>query len=176
MGFNDFMEKRAQRGLLMRAVEASWVAATCSGMVFGPLVVMLEGGVQTGKAQRKDVDDFIENWLEAWRQVRHLSDRNLTRNRDYYVVRPNEMLSPILSEFQMELESIRAASSQIDPPVTVTRLREPMGQITSKLLEFNEWAESAGKLIDFDAKLYEPKAVQRAHKYWAPTVRVLTHS
>ena len=175
MGFNDFMEKRAQKQLLMRAMDASWVAATCSGMVFGPLALMLESAVQTGKAQRQDVDDFIDNWLESWQQVRHLSDRNLTRNRHYYEVRPNEMLSPILSDFQMELESIRA-SSKIGPSEAVERLKCEMYDNVKKLQGFNEWAESAGRLIDFDTKKYEPKAVKRAQNYWEPTVRAFKNS
>jgi len=172
MGFNDFMEKRAQRLMLQRAMEASWVASTCSGMVCGPMVMALESAVETGKARRQNVDAFLDNWLRDWQLVRHLSDRNLSRNRDYYIVRPNEVLSPILSDFQRGLESIRA-SSQLSPSEAVGRIKEEMFGITKKLLGFNEWAESAGKLIDFEAKQYEPQAVKRAHKYWAPTVRVL---
>ena len=132
MGFNDFMEKRAQRLMLQRAMEAYWVAYT-SDLVFGPLVTMLGIAVETGKAQRHDVDDFLDNWLQTWQPVRHLSDRNLNRNRDYYIVRPNEVLSPILSDFQKGLESIRA-SSQLGPSEAVAEMKAAILDNRKKLI------------------------------------------
>ena len=175
MGYISYMERKAQQGLLKRAMEASWIAVTCPGMVFGPLLIMLETAVESGKAHRQDVDIFIDTWLQAWQRIRHLSDRNLIRNRVYYAVRPNEDLSRILAEFEQELGSIRSAS-QLSPSETVSRIKATMSDTVSKLLEYNEWAKWAGSLIEFNSLKYEDKAVRRAHKYWASTVRALVNS
>ena len=166
MGFISYMEKRAQREMLKRAMEAAWTAGNCGGMVFGPLTVALE----MGNASRTNVEGLIDDWLIAWRGVRHLSDRNLKRNRDYYAVRPNTVLSPILMKFEQELESIRRLPD-LDGPAMLAKVKDANFAMMQDTVQFNEWAKSSGSLIDFDATKYEGEAVKRGQKYWERTVR-----
>ena len=147
MGYTSWMEKKAQQTGLKRAMEAAWTAANCIGMVYGPLTIALE----MGPAGRAAVDSLIDDWLRAWRGVRHLSDRNLKRNRAHDVVRPNEVLSPILERFEQELEGIRGAP-ELDASSMLARLKDVYtGTMHQLAFEFNEWAESVGPLIDFEA-------------------------
>lgn len=169
MGFTSFMERKAQEQLSKRAMEAQWTAGNCIGMVFGPLSIALETALETGNADRSEVEDFIDDWLEAWRDVRHLSDRNLHRNRDYHLVRPNEALSPILLEFEEELNSIRR-SPELTASEMTARIKDAYLATMQELLEFNEWIKEKGPLIGFDAAKYEAEAVRRGQKYWRPTV------
>lgn len=170
MGYGSWMEKKAQRAMLKRAMEAAWTAANCIGMVYAPLTIAME----MGSASRADVEGLIDDWLRAWRNMRHLSDRNLKRNRAHYAVRPNEVLSPILMRFEEELESIHQAP-ELDASSMLARLKDVYtGTMHELAFEFSEWAESAGPLIDFDAAKYTDEAVRRAQKYWEPTVRELT--
>lgn len=164
----SWMEKKAQQEMLKRAMEAGWIASTCVGMVFGPLAVALE----MGNASRSDVDQLIDDWLETWRDVRKLSDRNLHRNRPYYEVRPNEVLSPVLLRFETALVAIRQAPHP-DGQSTIAALKQEYMTTTQELLEFHQWAKSVGPYIDFDSTKYEERAVKKAHGYWAPTVRRL---
>lgn len=168
MGYTSYIEKRAQQELLKRAMEAAWTAANCIGMVFGPLSIALE----MGDASRPDVERLVDDWLGAWRDVRHLSDRNLERNRDYYIIRPNEVLSPILFSFEQKLDSIRR-SPELTGPAMLATVKDASVAATQDLFEFNEWAKSKGPLIDFDAAKYEEEAVRRGQKYWERTVREL---
>lgn len=170
MGYVSHMERRAQQALLKRAMEGAWTAGNCMGMVFGPLCVALEAALEAGKAGKIDVELLIDEWLEAWRVVRHLSDRNLKRNRDHYVVRPNMVLSPILLKFQERLESIRH-SSDMDAPTMLAKVNDTMFTTFKDLFEFNGWAKSVGPLIAFDTVKYEPAAVRRGQRFWERTAR-----
>jgi hypothetical protein len=173
MGYVSFMEKRAQREMLKRAMEAAWTAGNCNGMVFGPLCMALEGALQRGSANKTNVEGLIDDWLRAWRGVQHLSDRNLKRNRDYYTVRPNVFLSPTLERFEQELESIRH-SPDLDGPTMLAKIKDAMFTTMRELAEFNEWAKLQGPRIDFDAAKYEETAVRRGQRYWERTVRELS--
>ena len=169
MGFTSYMEKHAQQGMLKRAMEAAWTAGNCGGMVFLPLCAALE----TGNASRSDVERLIDDWLIAWSGVRHLSDRNLKRNRDYHAVRPNVALSPILMDFQQQMEFIRH-SSDLNGSDMLAKVKDAGFALMQDMIQFNEWAKSAGSLIDFDAAKYESEAVRRGQKYWERTVRELS--
>jgi len=169
MGYTSFMENRAQRTMLKRAMEASWTASNCGGMVFLPLTMAMK----EGEANKEAVLGLIDNWIESWQGVRHLSDRNLNRNREYYTVRPNVLLSPILSRFEVELTTLRN-SPNIDAELMLTQVNELFLGTAHELHEFTEWAKSAGASLGFDAAKYEAEAVSRGQKYWAKTVRELT--
>ena len=169
MGFLSFMENRAQQEILKRAMEAGWTASTCGGMVFGPLLMLME----TGGANRQAVRGLIDNWLAAWQNVRYLSDRNLHRNREWHAVRPNEVLSPILARFEQELVSFRSDNT-LDGQALLARVKEEMNGMVQELFEFNEWTISRGPRVGLDASKYEPKAVRRGKKYWASTIREFT--
>lgn len=164
----NWMEKKAQQEMLKRAMEAGWTASTCIGMAFGPLAVALE----MGNASRSDVDQLLDDWLRVWEDVRKLSDRNLHRNRPYYEVRPNEMLSPILLEFEQALLRVRQ-DADLDGASAMAALKEIYMATTVELFEFNEWAKSVGPSVSFDSTKYEGTAVRKAQGYWAPTVRRL---
>jgi hypothetical protein len=172
MGYITFMEKNAQRQMLKRAMEASWTASNCIGMVLGPLSIGFEVAIDERKASRPDVEAFIDDCLEAWQVVRRLSDRNLRRNREYYAVRPNLILSPILLSFEQNLESIRY-SPDLDSAVMLTKFKDAYISAISQLHDFNTWAKSAGALIGFDSDSYEAQAVRRGQQYWQSTVRQL---
>jgi hypothetical protein len=163
-----FMEKKAQQEMLKRAMDTSWAASCCIGMVFGPLAA----AVEQGNPNRTTVNSLIDDWLAAWRTVRQLSDRNLHRNRDWYAIQPNKVLSPILLEFEQRLESVRALPGS-DGQATILGVKEAYLATAQELLEFNEWAKSVGPEIDFDAKKYEDHAARQAQRYWEPTARKL---
>jgi hypothetical protein len=137
-------------------------------MVFGPLAAVLE----MGNAGRSDVNQLIDDWLRAWRNVRKLSDRNLHRNRPYYEVQPNEVLSPILLRFETTLLTIRQ-TPDLDGHCAMVSLKEAYVKTTGELLEFHRWSKAVGPYIDFDAAKYEETAVKKAQRYWAPSVRRL---
>lgn len=162
----SYMERGAQQGMLKRAMDAAWIASTCIGMVYGPLSIALE----TGGADKSVVDEMVRQWLRHWQDIRNMSDRNLHRNRDYYQVRPNEILSPILARFESRLESILSLESSTEMLVAV---KDAYMATLHELIEFNQWANSIGSSIDFDAAKYDEQAVRRAHRYWSPTVRQL---
>jgi len=169
MGFTEFMERRAQQELLKRAMEAGWTASTCIGMVAGPLWAILEMGQPT----RAQVDAVLSDWLRSWQSVRRLSDRNLYRNRPYYLIHPNRRLSPLLARFEEQL-SLNLADRQSDVSTIVARVKDAYMKVVFELLEFNRWAkEEAGPLTGFDAARYDDTAVRRAQRYWEPTVREL---
>ena len=163
-----WMERKAQQGMLKRAMEAGWTASTCVGMVFGPLAAALE----MGNAARSDVNQLIDDWLQAWREVRELSDRNLHRNRPHYDVRPNAVLSPILLKFEREMSELRRTADS-DGPRTTAALKEIYTETIDDLRVFNEWAKAVGPDIDFDATKYEETAVKKAQRHWEPTVKQL---
>jgi hypothetical protein len=161
------IEKQAQQEIMKRAMDAAWIASTCIGMVIGPTATYLE----MGNATKSDVNNAMDAWLRGWRDVQQLSDRNLHRNREYHVVRPNVTLSTILSGFGLQLESIR--SSALEPSQMLQQVKEAYTTTTVELLDWLKWAKQAGGLIDFDGDKYELEAVQRAQTHWASTVREL---
>ena len=168
MGLTAFLEKRAQREILKRAIDGAWAASTCIGMVFGPLTQMLE----TTGAGKADVIQLVDTWLSAWRDVRHLSDRNLHRNRDDYEVKPNERLSPILLRFEEELVSIQGRDLS-QPDEVLAAVKEATTATVVELYEFNNWAQAVGPSVGLDAEKYEGKAVAKAQRLWQPTLREL---
>ncbi len=58
----NFMEKKAQQGMLKLAMQAAWIATTCIGMVYGPLCYAHEAG----GADKSAVDELIHQWLRHW--------------------------------------------------------------------------------------------------------------
>ncbi len=171
MGYVEWMEKRAQQEMLKRAMEAAWTVSCCIGMVFGPLCTAFEAS----NVPREEVDALIDHWREAWKDVQHLSDRNLGRNREHYFIRPNVMLSPILMRLAQSLEAIRNTAN-LDAPAVLVALKDAYLCTVSELYEFNKWAKASGPTIGFDASKYEPEAVKRGQRYWESTVRDLNRA
>ena len=163
-----WMEKKAQQEMLKRAMEAGWTASTCIGMLVVPLAVVLE----MDNASRSDVDQLLDDVLRAWQGVRRLSDRNLHRNRPYYEVRPNEVLSPILLEFEQALWRLRE-DADLDGASAIAALKGIYMATTTDLFGFNEWTKSVGPNIGFDSAKHERTAVKKAQDYWAPMVKHL---
>jgi len=169
MGFAKFMERKAQQEMLKRALDAELTASTCIGMLYGPVWCTLEGGHPT----RDQVDTVIDGWLDDWQRVRHLSDRNLHRNRPHYLVRPNILLSPLLEEFGSQLK-VNRSDEQSDTATIVSRVKEAWLQLMSSLLEFHRWAmDDAGPMVGLNLASYEAKATKRAQKAWQPALRAL---
>ena len=169
MGFNQFMERKAQQEILKRAIDAELIAATCVGMVFGPLWMVLE----TGDPTRDQVDTALEGWLNAWQHVRHLSDRNLHRNRPYYLVQPNVRLSPLLEEFEGQLKR-NLSDGESDAATIVARVKQAFLELSTRLFEFHQWAKNeAGPVLSLNLESYESTAAKRAQKYWQPALRAL---
>jgi len=167
LGYTEFMERKAQQEMLKRALDAELTASTCIGMVFGPLWMMLEMGQPT----RDQVHYAIDGWLDAWQRVRHLSDRNLHRNRPHYLIRPNIRLSALLGEFGSELKANRL-DEQSDAATIVARVKEAFLQLSINLFEFHRWAmDEAGPMLGLNLASYEGKAAKRAQKTWQPAVR-----
>jgi hypothetical protein len=164
----SFLEKKAQQEMMKRAIDAAWVGCTYIGMVIGPLAVAFD----VERVTRPRLNEIIDTWLRQWQHdVQHLSDRNLHRNRDYHLVRPNLKLSPILAGFASQLQSIRA-SATLEPSQMLQAVKEACTTTTGELFDWFNWTKSSEvrSLIDFDASKYEPQAVQRAQKFWTPTV------
>ncbi len=169
MGIMGFMEKKVQQRLLKSSMEAAWIASTCIGMVFGPLLLAMEMG-SVRKARNSDVNEFIKNWLGAWEEVRHLSDRSLQTSRDDYQIRPDERLSPILSRFESKLRSIQFSDSS-GPLEMLAAVKEAYEDTAKELMDFRDWIKSSGPNIGFNATEHENSAVAKAQKYWAQTLR-----
>ena len=168
MGIVSFMETRAQREILKRAVEAAWAASTGIGMVFGPLTLAMEHGA----ASQSELNRLIDEWLAKWASVRYLSDRNIHRNRDYYEVRPNERLSPILLDFDSRLRAIRA-SQYAGSTEMVAAVKDAYTETILELKQFLDWARSAGPSVGLDYSKFETVAGTKGQKYWGPTLREL---
>jgi hypothetical protein len=169
VGFSEFMERKAQQEILKRALDAELTAGTCNGMLYGPVWMALE----YNHATRDQVDTFIDHWLDDWQFVRHLSDRNLHRNRPHYLVRPNVRLSPLLEEFESQLKANRL-DAQSDTATIFGRVKEAVIQLSTNLYEFHRWAmDDAGPMIGLNLASYEDKAARRAQKTWQPAVRAL---
>jgi len=167
VGFAEFMERKAQQEMLKRALDAELTASTCIGMAYGPVWMALEMGHPT----RDQVDTVIDGWLDDWQRVRHLSDRNLHRNRPHYLVRPNVRLSPLLEEFESQLKANRL-DEQSDTATIVARVKEAFLQLSFNLFEFHRWAiDQAGPIVGLNLAAYEGKAAKRAQKTWQPAVR-----
>ena len=172
MGFVDFMETRAQRELTKRAIDASWVASCGIGMVFGPLCLAVESSVQANEAGREEVDSLVRGWLESWERVRHLSDRNLHRNRAYHAVRPNLELSPALESMDTELRAL-LASSELSASDAVERCKECNSATMLAIYEFQKWVKQVAPMIGFNPEGYENGAVRKGQMYWKATVKQL---
>jgi hypothetical protein len=171
----SFLEKKAQQEIMKRAIDAAWIGCTCIGMVIGPLVIAFENM----NINRTDLNNTINIWVNRWqREVQYLSDRNVHRNREYYAVQPNLILSPILARFSSRLESVRAAPASVESAQMIPPLKEAYTETVKELYGFLEWTKSSEvrSLIDFDASKYEPQAVQRAQKYWTPAVNEIKKS
>jgi hypothetical protein len=170
-GMASFLEKKAQQEMMKRAIDAAWVATTCIGMVIAPLVVATEMG--GSKIAKSDLNKAIDTMVLQWRfDVQRLSDRNIDRNREYYAVQPNLILSPILDRFAYALQSIQAAPPSVEAAQMIQALKEAYTSAVKELLDFFQWSKSSEvhSLIDFDAAKYEPQAVRKAQNYWKPTV------
>jgi len=169
-GWADRVEARAQRGLMKSAVDASWVAACGIGMVYGPILAMMEAASEPTRPQ---VLDSLRLWLEGWQSVQNLSDRNLHRNRPSHLVAPNLLLSPILEGFSRGIGQV--LQTPRDAPELVEAVRSVVDHTIQELGDFQTWTKSrsALELVGFDGTSYEDEAMRKGQEYWKGTVQAL---
>jgi len=165
MGLSGFLNKRAHREYLKRAMEHSWTAANGIGMVFGPLSLAL----QLTQPTRGEVESHIKLWLDAWNEVWERNHRNLTNSGDEYGEWAGTNLSGILIRIVLELEQIRD-NQELNGNEMIAEIASLNSNAAHDFLEFHTLLEAKGREIGFDAANYEQKAVRKAHKFWEPTV------
>ena len=168
MGLASFLNRKAHKELLKRAMEHSWASVNGISMVFGPLSIALE----STQPSRSEVERHIDRWLIAWSELKSQIERNLGASGDEYGVWADTILTPILFEFDSRLETIRnnqeLGGGEMIAEVVALNLNAPQGY-----LEFHTSLVTKGKEIGFDATKSEQKAIKKAHKFWEPTVRGL---
>ena len=169
MGLTHWLEKRAHQSWLKRSLDLSWTAADGLATVFSPIVMSL----QTGAVERPIIDDAIDSWLGAWRELESQAERILGQSRDEYGLRAYVVLSPKLLEFEHRLAALRQSDQLAN-----NELLEGVSIVNSEtarslLFDFNKWVEEEGKQFGLRATSYEKTAVRKAKAFWAPTVRRL---
>ena len=165
MGLSGFLNRRAHKEYLKRAMEHSWTAVNGIGMVFGPLSLLL----QSTRLTRDEVEGHINRWLDAWNEVRDQNRRNLTNSGDEYGIWAGTNLSDILAIIHVELERIRN-NPELDGNEMIAEVVGLNSNAAHGFLEFHTLLKAKGREIGFDTTNYEQKAVRKAHKFWEPTV------
>lgn len=162
----NYLSKRVQRQLLKLATVDAGTASMFIVTAFVPaLEKMVVAGTSAGETNR-----LINYWLFAWQKVRHLCDSHLNLDAERYTARPHLQLSPILARFEDKLRSIQD-SPNMDGQAMLAAVRDASSATVGELVEFNDWAKTAGREVDFDAAKYEGEAARRALHRWAGIVR-----
>ena len=172
MGISGFLNKRAHKEYLKRAMEHSWTAVNGIGMVFGPLSLAL----QSTQPDRDEVVRHITRWEDALMEVWNQNHMNLTRSGDEYGEWAGTNLAPLIASFQVGLEGIRPLitptyqSPVRDGNEMIAEVVTLNSDIKHEFLEFHTLLEAKGREIGFDATKYEQKAIRKAQEFWKPTV------
>ena len=162
MGLSGFLNRRAHKEYLKRAMEHSWTAVNGIGMV---LSLLLQSTQPTGDA----VEGHIDRWPNAWNGVRDQNLRNLTNSGDEYGIWADTNLSDIIASIEIELEYIRN-NEELDGNEMIAELVGLNSNAIHDFLEFHTLLEAKGREIGFDATKYEQKAIRKAQEFWKPTV------
>ena len=165
MGISGFLNKRAHKEYLKRAMEHSWTAVNGFGMVFGPLSLAL----QSTQPDRDEVVRHITRWEDALMEVWNQNHMNLTRSGDEYGEWAGTNLSEIIARIQVELGGTRN-NPELDGNEMIAEVVGFNSKAKHDFLEFHTLLEAKGREIGFDATNYEQKAVRKAHKFCEPTV------
>jgi len=173
MGISGFLNKRAHREYLKRAMEHSWTHINGIGMVFGPLTLAL----QSTQPDRDEVVRHITRWEPAVIDLFDQVHMNLTRSGDEYGEWAGSHLSNLNARIQVGLQDIRSYyphPTKPNPEPTGNEMMADLVTLNSNIkhefLEFHTLLEAKGREIGFDATKYEQKAISKAQEFWKPTV------
>ena len=173
MGISGFLNKRAHKEYLKRAMEHSWTAVNGIGTVFGPLSLAL----QSTQPDRDEVVRHITRWEPAVGDLFDQVHMNLTRSGDEYGEWAGSHLSNLNARLANGLRDVRTPLAHPTKPTPELDGNEMIAEVVGLnsnaahgFLEFHTLLEAKGREIGFDATNYEQKAVRKAHKFCEPTV------